>query len=868
MAQDDIYTTALLQQHGTGLHTRADEAGNHAMAAGLMDSYAQAGRTVPAHMQPALRELNDLTQREVVLANASPSARVALGGSGYNPAQVRSRVAELEQMLYAESADVRNLGARLDLERQQQQVLQMELANQFTAATQQGRIDDQLATYAMNRQQNLSQLNAAEQSALVQQLSADADANGVTLEAMTEAWQSNDPALMKSIFGTSSRDVAHAMLTNRMAMNDEVNAGRVAEMASTINLRATEIAADMSISDADLQGMIAGDLPMPDGANMFTLSEALGKRAVRIEAQAALLEAEAQGLVKGAEYEQLVLDSQSPHDLAASFAQLFSQSGMAQGPNDPNAVATDMLRAMNEGRVADVAQAISVAMQSIGSDGYVEIPTGSGSTARIQANKLLNAIMEKTQRESARVGQQLLQNQRFQAFSAELAETDKQLRGTAALFGRPLPATAQEALRVRRNEAMRLMELAAAEPDAAKQAELTAAAGDVMQQARKEMAASIRAYGGSPGLVEDIEAGRFVSERNHKEALIGAVGYGDAGPRAASPLGELLNELVRDKKLTPREFQEWAEDGSKGLADLGITPDQVFEVIDGINYQVLANSAMDVLTTDPRFSNLLVDQNTGQLEPWVESALGPLMDGSLAQTRDLTPGDVLNRVMEVVRVVDEVAKERDLVASRAAGAPPSYQSGAIMQAVQDNMMNSGALVNYMTNGAGTPSREMGAFMAEILHFYDPNVPVAGEGSVQFEDMAEQVAALSLQRYNNAAAGRQLTSLAGMRTRAKQDASRALLTSGIRTGEGMTDDWEARQSALEIAVLGVYADKLSDPDAFRSTLFGVPLWSRGMSDFSRIQVPLAGNGYYIADYDQIRAKLREQGQNPDAILGEQ
>lgn len=859
MAQNDIYSNYMLQKYGTGLQTRADAAGNHAISASLTDSYAQAGQTVPAHLQPVIRELNDITSREVIMAKSSPDARAALGGSGYNPLQVRERVRELETYLYNESADVRNLSVRLENEKAQESVTNMALANELTSRTLDAQVGAAVAGFQLQQAQSLSSLNEEEQAGLARALGAQADEDGITTDEMYEILSSGDPMLMKQSFGTSDRAVIHRMINARIMQQSDTDTKRVEGMAKAITAASATLAGDQTISDVDLRAMMAGELPIPDGQNLYSVAEAMQSRQAMATARYQLLDAERQGVVQGAEYEQILLNAMGPTQLADAFAQIFTGT-TAAGPHKPAAVASAIRGAMVNGDYADVAEAATEAMRQSGSDGYVEFTTPTGSTARVAVSNLLQTLLERTQSQVLVNGDKLRASERVRQFAEEQQALDKQVRVMEAVSGQPMSGAVRAQVSAFRGQASQLLNAAAMEPDPTKAAEYQTAANSMMERAREAVAQSVELYGAGPDVVEDVRQGRFSSTKSQKQALISATGFNEAGPRASSPFGQMFADMLREESISGDKYQAWANDDTKGLADL-VSPAKVFQLIDKINYQVLAQTALDALMDDPRVS---------ALGPQAVETMRPLFDGSIPEIEKLSPSELLQRTINVAVALDDMAYIQDQQTSRAQGQPPSYQKGAILQTIQDHMLRSDTLRNfYSPNGA--PSREMAALMGEVIHLYDPKIATSGATAPSFEDLPQMVMNLSFKSLRNALAGNAFGSRASVRGMVKSDAKRALLMSmGDVDPMSNITEYTTRVNALEIAVLGVYADKLANPDAYRSTIFGRPALSWGMSDLNPggPGVPGASGPFSIADMDQIRAKLREQGQNPDEILGAQ
>lgn len=851
---DDPFMRHLVTKHGTGLASRADASGNHQLSQSLIDSYSQAGRTIPANLQPAIRELNDLTQREVMLAKTTPEARRALGGSGYDPVAVRARYRELENALYEQSADVRNLGERLNLQQKEQQVRSLELANTYTEQLQPNKVRAEnagLLVQAMQSEMGAQDLEKVQQ---IRQFQQQAEERGVTLNDMYDAWDSRDPALMKDIFGTADQTVAHQMILSRSAMQDEVSQRQTATMAEGVTLSAARLAMNADVSDSDLQMMASGELETPNGESRFAVAKAMEERTGLMQARIALMEAEAQGMTAGQEYKQLVLSDMSPMQMSRALEQ------MAAGSDD--VTGEELMSAVMNGRAADVAELASRVMQAQGSDGMIEVQTSTGSKVRVPVNDVVQHMIERTQDRAGQTAMQLVNMQSAQNFIKEQQAVEREIQVTQAIVGFPLPQQITSVVEGYKLQANLLMQAMIVEPDPAKKAQMQTAAAGLMQQARDTVAESAARYGASPLLVEDLKQGRFHAQASHKEALVAAVSFDQASLRT-SPFGNAFADLIRDKDLSPRTLAQWAANPEANLTDLGITPAEIFGVIDNMNFQVLSASVLETVQEDPRFHNM---------RDVLAENLEPLLERQASDSDKLAPSQVLERVLTIARTMDEVAYMQDVEATRAAGQPPTYQRGALQQAIRDHILQRGVLEQALAPN-GAPSREMAALMGEVLHLSRPDVGIHGETSTQFVDMPAAVANLSLQRLANSFAGQSAASLAGVRAVAIKDATRILAQNSGGFAEGglaaATEDYRMRISAVETAVMGVFARKLADPGRYRSRIggqvFGVGLPSIGMSDVVGTGVPSAGFVNAIATTEEVQAELTRLGYDPNHIL---
>ena len=543
------------------------------------------------------------------------------------------------------------------------------------------------------------------------------------------------------------------------------------------------------------------------------------------------------------------------------------------GPHDARQIAAAMNRAILSGDVAGVADAVNAAMQSAGSDGYFEIPTPDGGTARMSIQGLAQAVFQRVSAERDKVAQSMVNNNRIEGYMKELEMTDRDIKAQAAFAGVPLTQAGQMQVQAARTTSMRLMEAAAANPE--KAAEYQMAAAEVMQRARDAVAQEM---GGrlSPELAESLRLGHFSSASAHKSALVGAVGFGEAGPRAHDPIGQRFFAMMKKKEISPRQFREWAADGSAGLDGLGISPSEVFSILEDVNLELLSSVALETLTSNPKYQQVFRPNADGSDNPVLSNMarnIENLTSLEFQATANITPKEALSRAMSIVRLADEMLAMQDEQAAMSGQGGGSYRRGELLQAIQDQFTNSDVVRQFLQ--ADTLSKESAALYNEIITYYNPGTAKSGDGATPFSQMGEMVAGLSMNRLANTLAGEQLTSLAGIRVAALRNAY--FETNWSERARKRVDSDPVMRTQRQMAAMAVAMDKMADPDAFRSGSGWLPeslsrlVPSWGMAtEFGEAGVPRASFAWNqpLATPEEVRAKLIQMGVNPGPIMGDE
>lgn len=858
MARDDVFMQHLATKYGTGVASRADQQGGHMLSRQLVDSYSQAGQAVPQQLRGALKELNDLTDREVMLSKTTPSARAALGGAGYNALQVQRRVRELEDFLYAESADARNLGARLDLEHAEQRNRTITLTNDYTEAVMPARIEADIAGFAAQRADSLSQAAAIDASVTGRELLRAADENGVSTQEMQEVLRGGDPGQIKATFGTADRTIATAMYRQRVTNEAEELAVTQTSMATVAATDGAMLAMDDAYTDEDLSAMLNGERPLPDGITQMAVQVAMGQRAESAAAALQMRQLELANRTETDEYKKAAMSRVPPAALASQII------GALSGGAD-TAVISSMMEALNSGRAVDVYATLAELVRSSGSNGRIQITDPDGVTVEVPVQALLEHIADRSAADVALQSDRALNDTVSRSVMETMAETDRYIKRTEAFLGAPLPGGAKQLVDAAYAQSQALIQRAYAEPDAKKKMEYLAAAEEVQEQMRKTLGDALEAKFGNGYQVQDARAGRFASQESFANALVNAVGFSSSGPRTPG-FNQTFGQLLDEKAVNTRDFQQWADKMRRGeatLEDIGITPREVYGVLDETAFIMLTNTMLDVMASDDNFQSLISPEDQEQL--------GALMIGDGPEYKDMSTSERLQRTLTTARLLDEKAAKLEAGRAAAEGRAPAYERGRLLQRMQDQLAQPGYVSAALTGGKGVPSREMLAFMGVALNAVNPQFALYGEGAPAAEDVPDLMAAQIMQRTAAIFAGNSMTNRAGLLTTVRRDSTKVAGASMLDYARMAYD----RRMVLEGAVLGAAARRASNPEAYRDRLFGLGLPSLGMSETvlgSYTSTPRPPGAWLqseteLATREEIADELRRMGYDPAEYMGE-
>lgn len=838
----DAFLRSLAYKHGTGMAARADAAGNHAMVAGITDAYSTNGQVVPAHLQDAMRELNEITQQETLLAKTTGSARAALAGTGYDPLAVTRRAGELENYLMTNSSEARTAMERALLQTAQQQVRALEIQNQFQSETFDARRDATIAELNLSRGTDEQALDALNLGKELEGLMTHVRNGGHTLEDLYDVWEANDPALATQVFGTGDRLRQHQLLRAVALADDEFASARLNAMTKAANLSATQLASDPSITNDMLMQMAAGEIDLPDGATMLSVAAAVEERQGTEIARQALVAAEAQGIVQGKEYEQLMLAAMAPVEIADVLSQVLGNQVTAE----------QIMEALSSGETTIVATAVMEAAKQGGAQGTIQIKTPTGKTATVTVQAMLDNMVTRLENRELQTAMQLQSSQRFNTYMQELKATQETIRSVEGMIGVPLPAAIGREVENAYQSAQVFMRQAARAPTQEERDAAFSEAQLIMENSR-EMIVDFAKRNGAPEFIqEDIRQGRFSSDTSFKHAVSRLVGFSDAGLRN-HPLGRQWGALLDSKNLSPQQLEQWAADPNSKISDLGITHAEVTQIVHGSAYSVLAREAITAIQSNPAYERL--PQSAQEM---IMGLANP--DTGIISQRDLPPQEVLRRVSSVIRVADEIAYAEDnarVLAGQQEFA--TYERGTLQRNIQEVLDDKGVIQSLFAPG-GKLDRSMGALLVTYMSPITGNAPT-GEQSVAFEDIASSAAEVVQQQLAFTMLGAANTDISSIKSIAFQEAWEyagpvsSMLTNPL--DKAATSQRTRDISDAKNAVLSIYARKLADPSRYKTKLFGYDLPSSGNFP-GGAGVPAAGLWSQIATSEEISAELRRMG----------
>ena len=707
MANDpDMFRRFLARENGSGLASQIDERGGNRLVNQVTDSYAQAGQVVPDNLQGAMRELNDLTQREGELANAGAGALAYLGADGYDPLAVRRRANELTNYIYQNSAEARNLKDKLDVDAARQKIQQAELQNEFDRRT----MDDRVAGVGLHRRVNeisVAQAEIASQDAVEQRAMLDhVNTNNITMDQMRAALDDGSSNAMTSTFGSTNR--LAAMQLYKLMVDTETSVGK-----SEYDAAANAVTQDAQRFEMDgytleqAQQMLAGDIPIPDGYTRAGIQQAKENLTSTTAARHELSVMEAQGITDQQQMEQLYVTAMTGDQLETLANQI------AALPKRP-------------------------------ADGLIDMALPNGTPVKISIDSVMNEYQKRQTLATQRAAMKVNDNYQFQLFSRQAEESNKQVQLAVKMSGVVVPQALQSQMNMAMQAAQGKFQMSLAEPDPAKRAALQQEANTVLSNTMTLVTDYLKGQGVPEYITEDLANGKFMSNQSYRTSLTNALGFG-AGGMLDSPLGGVVATTLNagnkrwftGGKFTKQDFADFMtpdKDGNyRPVEDLGIKMD----VFDGAmtNYfvNVQAQSYLDQIIGNEEMMKLMPDQTRTAL---MQLATG--RDANGAQVEGLAampPGDRIKRMMDVLQASDSLAKNL-----QAAGDAryADYQGGYFMRQMQRYMQDTGAIQRALNAPDGIPDRETAAVLSLWLS-YRGGYDVSGANAVPYGDLVQTTA---------------------------------------------------------------------------------------------------------------------------------
>jgi len=845
----NTFMASLAERVGTGIQARADESGNHIFSSTLVDSYAQAGQVVPTNLQGAIRELNDITRSETLLSQADPTARSNLRGAGYDAEARRGRVADLEQFLLDNSAEVRNLRVRLENDMMTEQVRDLEMTNVMNARTLDSRVAATISTNETAVVANQQQRTSIERAAAAQEVVTRTINSGFSTDELYAVWTQNDPTKLRSVFGTADRMAAHDALMLMTATMNEGDAMRMTGMANAVTIQAHTLASNADVTTQELMAYAAGTMELPPGTSMLAIGEALAARSA-IEQNRVMIQ------TMGVQTEQNAVALAELATGAMSPMEKISQIALALG--------------MDMGTVQDALyndpEAGAILAKRLGQTPQMQITTANGTIVTIAPQTLLESITADVKNQQAAALTAIATNVQMRRFMEENNETSRIVETTMAMAV-GLPSETRVAMTTMMQQSNDLFVAAAREQDPVRQAALVATAQQAAQQARTLAADALRRSGAPEYLIQDLAQGRFSSAESVKAAQVSAAGFGSASFRG-HPFGAGFAALMEEKGIRPVDFETWARDPAASLTELSrnrlfgesrITDDDIVSIVTAPAGYVMGNIMLDAMMTSVWADSMPAD---------AIAILEPLTNGEVGS---MSPLDYQQRVVHAATLMERMILGNQDLAARRGETPsgPQYQQGAILRIMQDALNNNEQLTNFLSGSPnGVPSREMAGLLTEFNRIV-LGVPTHGEGAINFEDIIPATVQALQTTFTQNLAGQSLVDMGRVSGQVRARATRYGLSGGGTNVAGMpgtagqtgnagdtavrSEDLGPQQrearSAVEMAILRVMTRYAVDPNRYgANTVMG------------RVTTSLVGT----PSAQEIEAELQLMGMDPSAV----
>lgn len=836
----NLLTNYLALQNGSGLAEQADERGGNKFANQVIDSYAQAGEVIPDDVRSALGELNKLTNSEIDMAGASPSARAFMSGTGYNPLQVRQRAQELNSFLFDKSAHARNLTAKLQNERLAAENQTIELENQFNLRT----MDDRVAQTGIARRTNELNLQTQEFTAKRAQIGQGVldyvNKNSVGLDTMRDALLNGSANALTAAFGTTDRLAASDVYSTLMTAQNEQSAQRVQLMANQVTEQKNKLLMSGITADDALK-MLAGDLPIPDGVTRMAVQQAAGEAASTADALHVLTQKQVVGFKDQKELEDsYVAALTSP--MLQSIVDQISAPSTATGPQRAGAPVL------------------------VSPDGFVTLTMPDGQPTKISSQKLVDELNARRSQSLLASASQISSNAQFNAFSLQAKETTRQMNLAVQMTGMPLPTELQSRINMATQQASALFQQSFATKDVKQQAAFQEQANTIMTNAKSEVLKYLQSTGAPQYVVDDMAAGRIMSDESFRNGLRDGLGYGAGGPMTSPGLGAVVSAWQKNTKgwfttgLSSDDIRALStkdKDGNYPPIDTNAAPyrDLVRDVKQW-SVQVMANSALDSFRSDTKLRSMLPAEYSQQI--------GAMLDPYNKTFNQMEPKELVGRVLDVIKLADvQAQKQQEAGISTVQG----YQPGLFMRLAQQKFNDPTALTKALTGDSGVPDRGTAAVLS-LFNSSQGAGDAFGQAAPMYDDIVKTTASIVGRELSTSMAGRMYD---GVPAAVYSTAYRSLYGPVGPEGMGSASDMlpgiaalpsgqKANLEALaQAASAQLYAERLmttSKPN-------GMFLWLRNMQGNADLWA--GDDGYLIGSPDAVRNRMAQiVGVQPDQL----
>lgn len=855
---DQTFFRFMAHRNGTGIGAHADETGNNKLSNQLIDHYAQAGQVIPQNIQGALRELNEITQREATLDGATPSARAALTSGGYDPLAVKKRYAELENMILSESADARNLKERIEIQTAQGQLELLEDQTRMNTATFDARKDNKLAQLTLDTLGRREQIDAAERGREIEGLLQSAFEKGFGTTEMQEAWHSASADRMQEVFGTTDRALAHEALRAALLGEDELASSMIENMSTAASLQAAQLDADPEMTDEMLQRFLADpDAARAAGVTGTAAAAALEGRTLRVQATDAYMQARQQGITSAEVLQETTLGSMAPHSKAQVLADILG------GEMDMNQIKEHL----EQGQIDTVLDAV-MAKGTVGKDGKIALPGPDGLPVEVSVVDLVNGLAMDEMDGQRRTAFATLANQELERFIGEQQETQRVIDFAQALVGRPLSNEARRAVEIAQDQAHSMIRASMRAESTEDFQALREGAVRAMENGRRAVVEDLRRTGTPEHKLESITQGRFANHETIRDArrhLLAGQEYATRG----GMFGPGLAALIQEKGWSKSMLDEWLATPEADIYSIGRSEGWIrsgTQITEGDIVGVVEGPALSVLSSE------LLEEMQGmeslQLLPEsVQETIAGLAQ-SVGDGEKSGPAAVQS-TLQAIRAADEAMWAAEQAASMEANLrgekfTPSYQRGQLASQLDDLFRRKDITERIFRD---VNSMEQMALLNEYLYIHLPDTTRFGDQSLQFDDIPAAAASVLMEKVTGGIGSIGGSDLVSMRSHIEREAAAfAGVGGGAVTKRMRTPEENLVHKQVSAALFSIYARKSAGPEEHRSDIFG---WRpRGVGEsFIGSGVPSAGGQRGPAQFatmDEVREEMQRMGYDP-AVL---
>ena len=706
MAGNDLVQRFLANETGSGLAQQADPNGGNKFGNQLIDSYAQAGEVMPADVQVAVRELNEMTDRESELAGANAGTRAYLSGAGYDALASKRRANELTSFLYEKSAHARNLQQKLENDKATANVRAIEIQNEFNTRT----MDDNVAMVGLSRRAQEVEVAKGEmenQNVVQQRGMLDfVNKNSIDLPTMRKALEDGSSNALAAAFGEGANRLGALSVYNLMSKAENGFVQQQLDTAAkTVEAEKSKFIQENFTKEQAMQ-MLAGDIPIPEGYSRTAVAAARDELASTSENMAMLQAMQVQGIQNQQQLETTYLGALNTPQLNSLVSQL---SALPADPRNP----------------------------MIDKDGFVQLGMPDGSAVKISATSIMDEYAKRGQLSMQKNATMLMDNHAFDVFAKGAQETQRQVQLAVSMSGVTLSPTLQNQIAQGQSQAAQLFQASLREQDPARRAKMQDTANTIINSSMQLVTEQMQKQGVPQYLIDDLQNGKLMSETSFRQALGSAIGFGQGASR--SPLAGAIDTAITSmasgggwfssglSQEGIRDMMTPGKDGTyKPIEDSGIDIAKLDQAVMQSIVQVQATTVMSAFRSNPDLISVLpVD---------MQERIADITNPNSKVFANSPPAERVGRLLDILQIADTKAQNL-----QAAGLlSQEYRPGQFVKTAQAIMQDQSVLTKWLAGPNGVPDRETAAVLALVLE-RRRGIPKAGKDALAYDQLVPAMA---------------------------------------------------------------------------------------------------------------------------------